>query len=87
VAALSSPVLVLAGEADANTVPLIAAEFAGLFPGAKLVVQPGAGHYPWLDEGVPARKISDPRLVLRRKCRRPVLRSGTVLRIWVSQPC
>jgi proline iminopeptidase len=50
-AALSSPVLVLAGEADANTVPLIAAEFAGLFPGAKLVVQPGAGHYPWLDDG------------------------------------
>jgi proline iminopeptidase len=39
------------GEADANTVPLIAAEFAGLFPGAKLVVQPGAGHYPWLDDG------------------------------------
>jgi pimeloyl-ACP methyl ester carboxylesterase len=50
-AALSSPVLVLAGEADANTVPLIAAEFAGLFPGATLVVQPGAGHYPWLDDG------------------------------------
>jgi pimeloyl-ACP methyl ester carboxylesterase len=50
-AALSSPVLVLAGEADANTVPLIAAEFAGLIPGATLVVQPGAGHYPWLDDG------------------------------------
>ena len=33
------------------TVPLIAAEFAGLFPRAKLVVQPGAGHYPWLDDG------------------------------------
>jgi proline iminopeptidase len=50
-AALCSPVLVLAGELDANTVPLITAEFAGLFPGANLVVQPGAGHYPWLDDG------------------------------------
>jgi proline iminopeptidase len=26
------------------------AEFAGLFPDARLVVQPGAGHYPWLDD-------------------------------------
>src|SRR4029077_16598907 len=50
-AAWSPPVRVLAGEAAANTVPLIAAEFAGLFPGAKLVIQPGAGHYPWLDDG------------------------------------
>jgi proline iminopeptidase len=46
----TSPVLVLAGEVDLNTVPRIAAEYAGLFPQAKLVVQPGAGHYPWLDD-------------------------------------
>jgi pimeloyl-ACP methyl ester carboxylesterase len=26
------------------------AEFAGLFPDATLVVQPGAGHFPWLDD-------------------------------------
>jgi pimeloyl-ACP methyl ester carboxylesterase len=26
------------------------AEFAGLFPDASLVVQPGAGHYPWVDD-------------------------------------
>jgi proline iminopeptidase len=25
-------------------------EFAGLFPNAELVVQPRAGHYPWLDD-------------------------------------
>jgi proline iminopeptidase len=49
-AAFTPPVLVLAGEVDANTVPRIAAEFAGLFPHAKLVIQPGAGHYPWLDD-------------------------------------
>jgi len=27
-----------------------AAEYAALFPSAELVVQPGAGHYPWLDD-------------------------------------
>jgi proline iminopeptidase len=48
-AAFSRPVLLLAGELDAATGPRLAAEFAALFPQAKLVVQPGAGHYPWLD--------------------------------------
>jgi proline iminopeptidase len=28
----------------------VAAEFTALFPAAQLVVQPGAGHYPWLDD-------------------------------------
>ena len=46
----SSPVLLLAGEVDLNTVPHVAAEFAQLFPHAKFVVQPGAGHSPWLDD-------------------------------------
>jgi pimeloyl-ACP methyl ester carboxylesterase len=49
-AAFSSPVLVLAGELDLNTVPPIAAEFAALFPNAKPVMQPGGGHSPWLDD-------------------------------------
>ena len=49
-AAFAPPVLVLAGEVDINTPPRIAAELAGLFPDARLVVQPGAGHYPWLDD-------------------------------------
>lgn len=48
-AAFSRPVLLLAGELDAATGPRLAAEFAALFPSAKLVVQPGAGHFPWLD--------------------------------------
>lgn len=52
-AAFTSPVLVLAGEVDVNTPPRVAAELAALFPGGTLVVQPGAGHYPWLDD--PAR--------------------------------
>jgi proline iminopeptidase len=49
-AAFSAPVLLLAGEVDLNTVPRVVAGFAGLFPDAEFVVQPGAGHYPWLDD-------------------------------------
>jgi proline iminopeptidase len=49
-AAFDAPVLLLAGEVDLNTVPRVAADFAELFPSAELVVQPGAGHFPWLDD-------------------------------------
>lgn len=49
-AACDAPVLLLAGEFDLNSPPRSAAEFAALFPDATLVVQPGAGHYPWLDD-------------------------------------
>ncbi|MEU3792217.1 alpha/beta hydrolase [Streptomyces fructofermentans] len=45
-----SPVLLLTGQYDLNSPPVSAAEFAGLFPDAALAVQPGAGHYPWLDD-------------------------------------
>ncbi|MFI1212260.1 alpha/beta fold hydrolase [Streptomyces sp. NPDC020802] len=45
-----APVLLLTGEFDVNSPPESAAEFAALFPDATLVVQPGAGHYPWLDD-------------------------------------
>lgn len=49
-AAHEGPVLLLAGEFDLNSPPLAVAEIAGLFPDASLVVQSGAGHYPWLDD-------------------------------------
>lgn len=49
-AAFSSPVLVLAGGLDLQRPPPVAAEFAALFPAGQLIVQPGAGHYPWLDD-------------------------------------
>ncbi|WP_407555076.1 alpha/beta hydrolase [Streptomyces sp. Pv4-95] len=49
-AGCEAPVLLLAGEFDMNSPPRSAAEFAGVFPDARLVVQPGAGHYPWLDD-------------------------------------
>ncbi|WP_336054809.1 alpha/beta fold hydrolase [Streptomyces sp. CA2R101] len=49
-AACEAPVLLLTGEFDLNSPPVSAAEFAEAFPDATLVVQPGAGHYPWLDD-------------------------------------
>jgi proline iminopeptidase len=44
------PVLLLAGEFDLNSPPPAVAELADLFPDATLVVQPAAGHYPWVDD-------------------------------------
>jgi len=49
-AAFNSPVLLLAGEVDLNTIPSVVVEFAELFPNAEVVVQPEAGHFPWLDD-------------------------------------
>lgn len=49
-AAFGSPVLVLAGGADPQWPPRVAGELAALFPAATFVVQPGAGHFPWLDD-------------------------------------
>ncbi|MFJ9949341.1 alpha/beta fold hydrolase [Kitasatospora sp. NPDC091207] len=48
--AFTAPALLLTGEFDLNSPPSAVAEFAGLFPDSRLVVQPGAGHYPWLDD-------------------------------------
>ncbi|MCX5380044.1 alpha/beta fold hydrolase [Streptomyces sp. NBC_00091] len=52
-AELAAPVLLLAGEADLAAPPSAVAAYADLFRGAELTVQPGAGHFPWLDD--PAR--------------------------------
>lgn len=49
-AAFDAPTLLVAGEVDLNSIPSVVAEFAGLFPDAEFVVQPGAGHFPWLDD-------------------------------------
>lgn len=49
-ATLDARVLLLAGEWDSGPLPRVAAEIAELIPGAELVVQPGAGHFPWLDD-------------------------------------
>ncbi|MFF1513577.1 alpha/beta fold hydrolase [Streptomyces sp. NPDC058305] len=47
---LACPVLVLAGEVDLNSPPPAVAALAAVFPRAELVVQAGAGHFPWLDD-------------------------------------
>ncbi|HUQ58688.1 alpha/beta hydrolase [Lentzea sp.] len=47
---LDVPTLLLAGELDVSLPPRRAREYADLFPRARLVVQHGAGHYPWLDD-------------------------------------
>ncbi|MCX4782344.1 alpha/beta fold hydrolase [Streptomyces sp. NBC_01264] len=58
-ASFAAPVLLLTGEFDLNSPPRSTAELAGLFPDATLSVQPGAGHYPWVDDaGRFARAVS-----------------------------
>ncbi|MFJ6725235.1 alpha/beta fold hydrolase [Streptomyces sp. NPDC091281] len=44
-------VLVLAGEHDGGPTPAPARTVADAFPDAEFTVQPGAGHYPWVDDG------------------------------------
>lgn len=43
-------VLVLAGELDGSPPPALAAQLAEIFPAGVLDVQPGAAHFPWLDD-------------------------------------
>ncbi|MFL6075291.1 MAG: alpha/beta fold hydrolase [Mycobacteriales bacterium] len=47
---LEAPVLVLAGELDLSPTPAVAREYAAVFPHGELVVQPDAGHFPWVDD-------------------------------------
>jgi len=47
---LDVPTLLVAGEYDVALPPKRAQEFVDLFPRATLVVQPGAGHFPWVDD-------------------------------------
>jgi pimeloyl-ACP methyl ester carboxylesterase len=47
---LEAPVLILVGDLDFQTTPTSAEELACLLPQATVVVQRGAGHFPWLDD-------------------------------------
>ncbi|MGW0495280.1 alpha/beta fold hydrolase [Streptomyces sp. NPDC003007] len=49
-ARLTAPVLILAGQVDGGPNPSLARRSADVFPAAEFAVQPGAGHYPWLDD-------------------------------------
>ena len=59
-ARFGAPVLLLAGEVDMVDPPSVMAEFAAVFPAARFVVQPGAGHYPWLDDPTAFRAAVGP---------------------------
>ena len=47
---LRTPVLVIGGGLDLQRPPAVTTEYAALFASSRLVVQPGAGHFPWLDD-------------------------------------
>ena len=47
---MTAPVLLYVGEADPMVTPAMARNAAQLFNDARVVVQPGAGHFPWIDE-------------------------------------
>lgn len=49
-AIFGAQVLLLAGALDVAAPPGVVTEFAGLFPSPTLVIQPGGGHSPWLDD-------------------------------------
>ncbi|MEV4822374.1 alpha/beta hydrolase [Micromonospora sp. NPDC049274] len=49
-AAHRGAVLLVAGEVDLGAPPGLVAQLGELIPGAEVVVQAGAGHYPWLDD-------------------------------------
>ena len=47
---LAAPVLLYAGELDNSPSAGLSAVAVPLFPAGQLAVQPGAGHFPWLDD-------------------------------------
>jgi proline iminopeptidase len=47
---LTAPVLLYAGELDALVTPAMMREAAPLFTDATVIVQPGASHFPWIDD-------------------------------------
>jgi pimeloyl-ACP methyl ester carboxylesterase len=48
--AISAPVRVIVGELDLMPGPELGEELAALFPDGLCVVQPAAGHFPWVDD-------------------------------------
>lgn len=47
---LDVPTTFIAGEYDVALPPNLAREYAAMFKRVKLIVQPGAGHFPWVDD-------------------------------------
>jgi proline iminopeptidase len=59
-AKVTAPVLVVGGERDTLTGLESVHQVAGSFPGARVAVVPGAGHFPWVDEPEGFRSAIDP---------------------------
>ena len=49
-AKLTAPVLLYAGDQDPQVTPAMVSEAAAAFNDATVNVQPGAGHFPWIDD-------------------------------------
>ena len=47
---LDAPVLLLAGAFDVAAPPSVVADYGRCFPQATVIVQPAAGHFPWMDD-------------------------------------
>ena len=47
---LTAPVLLYAGDLDPMVAPALVRQAAPLFNDATVVVQPGAAHFPWIDD-------------------------------------
>jgi pimeloyl-ACP methyl ester carboxylesterase len=47
---VSAPVRVIVGELDLMPGPELGEQLAALFQDGRCVVQPAAGHFPWIDD-------------------------------------
>jgi proline iminopeptidase len=47
---MTAPVLLLGGDLDPAPTPRLLREYVNWFPNGRLVIQPEAGHSPWLDD-------------------------------------
>jgi proline iminopeptidase len=57
-ARLTAPVRIVIGELDMAPGPELAANLAALFGDASVVVQPDAGHFPWVDDPLTFAKLA-----------------------------